>query len=221
MKKRTGLMVLLSAASAGYLFGLRPWFLKWGATAEEAAMLLPGDELTPQPKLLSTRVISIPAAPKNIWPWLVQIGFQRAGWYSYDWLESLAGVGDFAEGHSALHIIPELQSLQIGDAIKTDPGGGFTVTALEPERLMVLRARIDMQGQHASLEGECPPEQFETSWAFALRPLDDANTRLVVRFRATFGQSKWMALFAYLLLEPAVFIMERKMLLGIRQRAIG
>jgi hypothetical protein len=221
MKKRTGLLVLLSAASAGYLFGLRPWYLKWGASAEEAAARMPGDECISQPKLLSTRAISIPAEPGRIWPWLVQIGFQRAGWYSYDQLEAVAGVADFADGHSAWRILPEFQSLQVGDTIKTDPAGGFTVTTLEPERLMVLRARIDMQGRHASLDGPCPAGQFEGSWVFALRPLDEANTRLTARFRMTFGQGIPQALFAYLLLEPAVFLMERKMLLGIRQRVIG
>ncbi|HZU86844.1 MAG TPA: hypothetical protein VFF78_05145 [Anaerolineaceae bacterium] len=221
MKKRTGLIVLLSAASAGYLFGLRPWHLKWGAMAEEVAAPMPGDEIVPQPRLLSTRAISIPAAPGRIWPWLVQIGFQRGGWYSYDQLEAMAGVADFADGHSARRILPEFQSLQVGDMIKTDPGGGFTVTALEPERLMVLRARIDMQGRHASLEGPCPAGQFEATWVFALHSLDEANTRLTARFRATFGESIPMALFAYLMLEPAVFVMERKMLLGIRQRATG
>jgi hypothetical protein len=199
MKKRTGLLVLLSAASAGYLFGLRPWYLKWGASAEEAAARMPGDECISQPKLLST----------------------RAGWYSYDQLEAVAGVADFADGHSAWRILPEFQSLQVGDTIKTDPAGGFTVTTLEPERLMVLRARIDMQGRHASLDGPCPAGQFEGSWVFALRPLDEANTRLTARFRMTFGQGIPQALFAYLLLEPAVFLMERKMLLGIRQRVIG
>ena len=221
MKKRSALIFLLSAAGAGYLFGLRPWHLKWGATAADVAASMPGDKIIPSPKLLSTRAVTISAQAGRIWPWLVQIGFQRAGWYSYDQLEAAAGVADFADGHSARRIIPEFQVLRVGDTIKTDPAGGFTVTALEPERLMVLRARIDMQGRHASLDGPCPAGQFEGSWVFALHPLDEANTRLVARFRMTFGQSIPQAVFAYLMLEPAVFLMERKMLLGIRQRVIG
>ncbi len=221
MKKRTALFVFFSTASAGYLFGLRPWHLKWGATPAEVTAGMPGDEIVPHPKLLSTRAVSISAAPASIWPWLVQIGYQRAGWYSYDALEAAAGVADFAEGHSALRILPQFQSLQVGDTIKTDPAGGFSVVGLEAERWMVLRARINMRGQHIPLEGPCPAGFFEGSWVFALQPTGENQTRLTARFRMTFDQSLPMALFAYLLLEPAVFIMERKMLLGIRQRAAG
>ena len=213
---------LTAAASflAVYTLAVRPRILSWGATPAEPQRALPGDTLVPQPKIRSTRALTIQAAPEKIWPWLVQIGYQRAGWYSYDALERAIGVADFTDGSSAQRLIPEHQTLKVGDIIRTDPAGGFTVTALEPNRYLVLDAMIHMlKGQHYPLNIPLSGQLLHSSWAFTLYPLGENCTRLVVRFRADYQPGMLNNLIARAALEPAIFLMERKMLLGIRQRA--
>ncbi|MEM8532269.1 MAG: hypothetical protein AAGF95_15595 [Chloroflexota bacterium] len=117
------------AASAYWLL-LRPWYLHWGATDIDCERRLPGDDLIPRPYTQSTRAITIAASARDIWPWIVQIGQERGGFYSYDWLENLIGL----DIHSADRIRPELQHLQVGDLIRFAPDGGpgMLVAALEP-----------------------------------------------------------------------------------------
>ncbi len=216
---RHSLTTIGAAAMVYYVVAGRPWQLRWGATDEEVQRRLPGDEFVRRPRILSTRAVTIGAPAEAVWPWLVQIGFRRAGWYSYDVLEAALGVGEFQGGHSARRIIPELQQLKVGDTILTDPAGGFTVAAIEPERAVVLRARIDTAGRHGSLDAPLLGTQFDASWAFVLDQVGDGVTRLIARFRADFVFGLETQLFARLLLEPAAFIMERRMLLGIKERA--
>jgi hypothetical protein len=101
---------------AVYLLWIRPWQLRWGATAAEVERTLPGDEVVIQPTFNATRAITITAHPTDIWPWLLQLGSQRAGFYSYDWLDN-AGIP------SAEHILPEYQQISIGDFIPMTPDG--------------------------------------------------------------------------------------------------
>lgn len=177
------------------------------ATAVDRQRALPGDELVPTPRLRSTRAIGIAAPPGAIWPWLVQIGWQRAGWYSYDRLEQLAGAADFVDGpRSARRIVPALQTLAAGDLIRLGPPPmpAFKVVTVDPEQALVLG-------------GDEGPDDVAVSWAFALEPRGDA-TRLVVRFRLSYPPTlanhlMWGAT------EVAHAIMERKMLRGIRDRA--
>src|ERR1700712_1889221 len=114
-------------AGAGVAYGLllRPRLLPWGATKTESAGALPGDELL-RSRWQTTRAVTIAAPPADVWPWLVQLGFGRAGWYSYDWLERAIGAGDFAEGGSARSILPQFQSLKVGDPVPLSPVGGMT-----------------------------------------------------------------------------------------------
>lgn len=222
--KLTTLLIAGSAGMAGalavtaYIYRIRPWHLSWGATTLEVLQPMPGDGLIPSPYSLSTRAISIQAAASEIWPWLIQIGYQRAGWYSYDALERIVGVANFIDGASSRRIIPTLQDLTIGDPVFTDPGGGFTVTAIEKERSIVLRARIGIDGHHYPLEGNLPANVFDTSWSFLLIPYNQKLTRLVFRFRSKYQPGYLARSFDKLLLEPIIFIMEQKMLRGIKVR---
>ena len=147
------------------------------------------------------------APPDAIWPWLVQIGWQRAGWYSYDLLERLVGAADFVDGpHSARRIVPELQTLAPGDAIRLgpEPMPAFTVMEVDPPRALVLGGTEGVEGTGAS-------------WAFALEPLGD-STRLIARFRLTYPPTPANHLM-WGVSELAHMIMEQKMLRGIRRRA--
>lgn len=196
---------------------VRWWFLRWGAELFEIEGDLPGDSLIDQPSVTTTRAITIDAPPEAIWPWLVQMGQDRAGLYSYDWLESLVGL----HFHNADRIVPEWQQLDVGDQIRAaplsaGPDAGFTVVAIDPLHSIVTvvgdPARVLPAAQSGSLgEG--------ATWVFVLRPVDEHRTRLIVRFRGRFGlplACEWLAMRT---LEPLHFVMERKQLLGIEKRA--
>jgi hypothetical protein len=124
-----------------YLLIIRPWHINWGATDEEVRKRLSGDELVPYPALESTRAITIQAPVEEVWRWLVQLGQDRGGFYSYDRLENLAG----ADIHNVDRIVPQMQHLKVGDYVPMAPVewgvpmGGFTVVAIEPERAIVWR----------------------------------------------------------------------------------
>lgn len=173
-----------------YLLAIRPWQRRWGATEEEEWMTLPGDEGVAAAGYQHTRAVTVHAPAEEVWRWLVQIGRNRGGFYSYDWLENLAG----CEVHSAERIHPEWQDLRAGDTLELLPGWGPKVVAVEPGRALVI-------------EG----------WgSYVVRPIDARTSRLIARARHPRG---W-ALMAYLLLvEIPHFVMERKMLLGIKERA--
>lgn len=212
------LLVGLAAATLAWLayrYILRPWVLRWGATAEEARQYLPGDELVPRPHVTHTHAVTIDAPAQAIWPWLVQMGQSRGGLYSYDWLENLLGM----DIHSADRIVPELQGLQVGDMVSLRRGNvpAFLVHAIEPGRALVLRARAPRTGRPATLQ-DPSPLAAETTWAFVLIPKGDGSTRLLVRQRVA-HKGNLLAGAMWELVELASFVMERRMLLGVRQRA--
>ncbi len=181
---------------------LRTWYRRWGATDDELERALPGDELVPRPRLLSTRAITIQAPARTVWSWLVQIGQGRAGFYSYDLLESAAGY----DVHNADHVIPSLQVLEVGDRIRLggDGSSAFTVVELDRRHSLVLR------------DGD---DQVTTVWSFSLDTLDSGDTRLVVRDRTDYVPTLGQFLVWRVITEPIHFVMERKMLLGIKARA--
>lgn len=204
--------LLAGAATAlVYKHVLRPWHLFWGATDDEVVRPLPGDDLVPEPIYESTRAVTVHAPASQVWPWLVQIGQGRGGFYSYEWLENLIG----ARIRNADRILPDHQALETGDEIffaAFDRYGDYsrsTVVSLEPERALVLGPPDDPAGQAAS--------RFtgEGTWAFVLDPIDDHSTRLIVRTRTR----PWGSRLLFVLFDPAHFVMERKMLLGIKSRA--
>ena len=202
MKSRSKLLWLLTAGGlAGlYAFVIRPWHLRWGATDAEVEMTLPCDELVEDPKLNATHAITIDAPVSRIWPWLAQIGQTRGGFYSYAWLENLVG----CHMHNADRIHPEWQDLKVGDEVWLHPKAPpLRVLATEPEKYIAL----------------------EKCWTFYLNPIDEYRTRLIIRGRGDyypdFNNALLNFIYFRLIFEPAHFIMERKMMLGLKERAEG
>jgi hypothetical protein len=151
-----------------------------------------------------------------VWPWLVQVGFGRAGWYSYDWLERMVGAGTFAEGGSARSVLPQFQGLAVGDPVPLSPAGGLTAAIVDPPRALVLRMTMNaLTGGPARAADRVV---LDWSWAFTLVPVGPRSCRLVVRVRADYRP--WaFGLLIPLLLEPVHLMMERAMLRGILQRS--
>ncbi|MEX2245071.1 MAG: hypothetical protein WEC75_00110 [Dehalococcoidia bacterium] len=169
-----------------------------GASDEEVREPLPGDEYVSEPQVTSTRAVTIDAPVSEVWPWLVQIGQNRAGFYSYAWLENILGTHMTNAGR----IVPEWQQLAAGDKVWLHPRVALTVLEVERERSIVLAE----------------------DWAFVLRPIGPDRTRFIVRGRGrfTFPDLKLPPLnFIYwrLLFEPGHFIMEQGMMRGIKRRA--
>jgi hypothetical protein len=165
------------AAVAAVLIGAS-WHRRWGATPAEAAGPLPGDDLISQPVFQSTRAITIEAAPQAVWPWLVQMGMGRGGWYSYDWW---LGKLSITPAVSAAAIIEDLQDLKVGDAVDLIDKMVFRVQDLRPNRALVLHAD----------EHQIPLQPWVKSWAFVLEPLEGGATRLIVRERSAWDH-KWI-----------------------------
>jgi hypothetical protein len=179
--------------------------LHWGATRDEVEDQLPGDEIVARPSWQSTRAIDIAAPVEQVWPWLAQMGEDRGGLYSYDWLENLAGL----EFHSANRIVLDWQTVQVGGIVRFAPKQDtMVVTQVEPNHCLVWR--VLNPSTH---------EPADATWAFVLRPIDATHIRLIQRFRFGVGPRLLGAIFYTALIEIAHFVMERKMLLGIRARA--
>jgi hypothetical protein len=180
-------------------FGLyRPWQLKWGATRREVDRTMPGDEVVPRPTFNATRAVTVDAPPEAIWPWIVQIGFGRAGWYSYDFLDNLGRA-------SAEDVMPELQHVEVGDLVPIGPGenSGMRVKEFETGRWIVWWDN----------------KYHLTTWTWLLDPLPTEGTRLVTRVRARSSWRHPSTVMWMPLLEVADFPMMRKCLLGIKRRA--
>jgi hypothetical protein len=198
----------LGAVAAGYIFAVRPWHLRWGATDEELTEKLPGDDVKPDAGIQVTHAVTIDAPPETVWKWLVQIGQDRGGFYSYDWLENVFDL----QIHNTDAIKTEWQQLKIGDFVRGahkgwlggrfDDKAGWHVVRLDENRALVLRDTVQ-QG----------------SWSFILKPFGENKTRLLIRARGDKPESAGAKIFQYGLMEPAHFIMERKMLLTLKEKA--
>ena len=243
-----------SAAVSAFVSARTMW-RRWGLDPLEATNPLPGDDLVPDAEYADTRGIDIAAPPAAVWPWLLQMGYGRAGWYSYDQIDM--------NHPSARQILAEHQSLTVGDVVPTDPGGGFEVRVVEPERALVLysdRALVRAQRGPGGVQaqaaagtepvsgteatpgteaasanvratgaylGRAVPGDFAASWAFVLEP-DGDGTRFLERFRVTMepgaspsGLPARIPDLARSLLGFGVFVMVRRQMLGIRDRAEG
>lgn len=231
LRRLFGLIVFAAGGVIAFRTFVAPWWRSWGVEPAEAAKPLAGDEIVEGGVTAETRGITIEAPASAVWPWLVQMGFGRAGWYSYDAVDM--------RGSSAGRILPEHQSLAPGDIVPTHPGGGFVVKDIEPERHLVLyldsemvRAQVE---EAAAINAESPanlrmtgafmeqgqPTEFTASWAFVLEPVGPTRTRLIERFRVRFGTAddKPWTKATMPLMGFGVFLMMRKQLLGIRDRA--
>lgn len=209
-----GLSIAGGLGLGAYMSAIRPWHRRWGATDKEVAGSMPGDELVPDANFEMTRALDINAPVEAVWPWLVQIGQGRGGFYSYNLLENMMGL----DIHSAAQIVPEWQDLQAGDRIPLEPGGGgYTVAEIVPNRHLVLYT--DGRGD-SELDKVFRQANAASTWTFLLDRLDNQRTRLVVRWRARWDLSgSPVSLLIGLMLDPIEFLMERKMMQGIRGRA--
>jgi hypothetical protein len=185
-------LVIAVVVIGTYLVVVGPWQRRWGATDQEVRRSMPGDELLRPGVPSTTRAITIDAPSGAVFPWLLQIGYGRGGWYSYDWIDN--------DGEpSADRIDPALQRLAVGDRIEMLPGMGPVVREIVP-------------GQHILSGGE------SDSWCLLVEPTPDGRTRLISRWRQDWprsvGTSIWIAL-----ADPGAFLMEQKMLRTIRDRA--
>lgn len=184
------------ALLALYLFIIRPWQLRWGATDAEVALSLPGDGNVKQPSFAGTRAVTVRANPGAIWPWLVQLGTKRAGFYSLDWIDN-AGI------HSSERVIPELQHIEVGDFIPMTPDGkqGMWVKEFAPLDHILWR---DKDGR--------------STWLWQLVPSNDNTTRLITRMRVRYDWTLPWVLY-YLLGDVGDIVMMRACMLGIKRRA--
>jgi len=221
LKKCTMIVFGVLAFGVILLLATRQYTLHWGATSAEVNQTMPGDELLPDSVMTSTRAINIHVSAEKVWPWLVQMGQGRGGFYSYDWLESLVGL----DIQNTDKIVPELQNLKKGDLIPFSKESGIDVVEIKPNQLLVLAGTLIVpEGTKGHKAGDT---MVGGTWTFKLenaekpaeKQSDDNSCRLVVRSRVARFEPAWISNIFMRLLEPAHFIMERKMLKGIKQRA--
>ena len=215
MKRRwVSAATLVAAAAVGYREILRPWHQSWGATREEIDMALPGDRLVAEPATQNTRGITIDARPEQVWRWVVQLGADRGGFYSYDWLENLFRLGI----HSARQVVPDWQQRAAGDLVYANAAGtgGWYVMQAVPNEVLVLQM-ADVPAGHPMRRDE--QLRWEFLWTFALKDAGNGTTRLLVRERTGFGSTATRVLMAPVGLVS--FLMTQKMMRGIKARAEG
>jgi hypothetical protein len=203
MSERDVLRGLVDVAVASPLFVFAPfyrrWHMRWGATDDEVAGAMPGDQLVSEPSFNATRAITIDAPPEAVWPWLMQIGYGRAGWYSYDLFDNGARP-------SAERLLAEYQEPKVGDWVpmwsKVNETTAFEIKAFEPNRWLLW-------------------EKPRSSWAWKLVPLEGGRTRLISRLKQGYEwrASPGSALFTLILFEFGDFPMMRKLFLNVRRRA--
>ena len=204
-RRRIGRVAGVALLVAVYWTVIRPRMLNWGATPAEIARPFPGDDLLPDPGAESTTAVDVSAPPDAVWPWLVQLGQEQGGFYSYEWAENLVGLGI----HNADEIRPEWQDLAVGDTVRLGradrfPDATLEVAEFDPERSLVLRTPDD------------PPWWV---WSFVLEPVDETTTRLLVRSRIALPENTVVRVASLAALDPVSSLMTYGMLRGIRSRA--
>lgn len=185
---------------------IRPWHMRWGATSEEVVSAMPGDDVVPSAQFNATRAITIDVPPPQVWPWIVQLGYRRGGFYTYDLLDN-------AGERSADQILEQYQDLAVGDLVPMfhETHGlavAYVVDSLNPTESMLW--------VHRPRPGEPP----DSTWSWRLVALPEGRTRLVTRMKQDYRwQTPRLALFNLWLMEFGDFAMERRMLLGLKARA--
>ena len=189
------LLFALTAAVAVYVRWLRPRAMHWGATPAEAAMPLPFDSEFPTPTWNATRAVTVHATPEEIWPWLVQIGWGRAGWYGYDWVDN-------GGKPSSWEILPELQDIAVGKEFPMSPWTAMRCFAFEEKRWMLWRVN-----------------ERAGTFLWYLHPIDESSTRLVTRMRDQYRWTNLLVLPQQLAVDLLDIFFMRKCMLGVKARA--
>jgi hypothetical protein len=207
-------LALAATVTALYARVVRPRLLHSGATEEEVARDYSGAELVPGGTRGATMAATIEVPPSQVWPWLIQMGCDRAGWYSWDRLDN-AGVS------SADLIHPEWQQIAVGDHLLSRPDGStwFEVAAVEPERFLALRATFDLRGRPLDPAAPLPRAYTDSVWCFLLTEMPGRRTRLVVSGYATGRPERRLAIQNALFWEPAYWVMQRRQFANLRRRA--
>ncbi|WP_187368968.1 hypothetical protein [Baekduia soli] len=209
---RTRLAVGLGAAAA---LVLRPRLRTWGATVDDRTRILPGDGLIDGERGIATMATTIDAPPEAIWPWLAQMGHDRAGWYSWDRLDN-------GGRPSADHLEPAWGHVAAGDRLIAVPGTmWFEVAHAEPGRSLVLCARLDLRGRSLRPSAPRPRRFIDSRWEFFLEPLPGGRTRVLVRSGAVGAPRAVTEVLDLLFWHPAHVIMQVRQLQNLRRRAQG
>lgn len=207
------LSLALTVALGAYFFAFRPRMIRWGATDEELQRPYPGADLIPGGRRSGTMAVTIDAPPARVWPWLLQMGYGRGGWYSWDHLDNW--------GRSSVNELhPEWQQVRVGDRLPSMPDNAawWEVAALEPERFLGLRATIDLRGRPYPPDRR--PKAFTDSlWGFQLEELPGARTRLIVSGYWAMKPEWAHTLSNLLLLEPTHWIMQMRQFQNLKRLA--
>jgi hypothetical protein len=201
---------VVGTAAVVYGAWVRPRLLRWGATDEELTGPYPGAELVPDGVRSGAMAVTIDAPPNAVWPWLVQMGWDRGGWYSWDRLDN-------AGRPSAREVHPEWQDLAVGDYLQFwSPGRGVTdayrVAVLEPNRFLGLHGFSDLLGRTLDPKQPRPSAYMEGLWGFLLNGLPDGRTRLVISGYQTVRPRWFERIAVFWLFVPLVWPMQARML---------
>ena len=201
LKRLLAFLSVVGLVMITYLLSARPYQLRWGATDEEVKRPMPGDELDSSPTFLATRAITIEGSPEQIWPWLVQMGYGRAGFYGYDIVENLGSTQGI---QSADHILPEFQNFKVGDPVPISAVARTAFYAIEPNRYLIWSGGPGKGG-----------------FTWALYRIDESHTRLVSRIRWTHHWTQPDLLALDLFTEFTDHLAVRKVLQGLKGRVEG
>ena len=213
LKRVWQLVNFVGGVTTLYFMVIRPWHLKWGTTPAEVDRTLPGDDLIPDAKINATHAITINVPIEQAWPWIAQIGQGRGGFYSYEFIEDAMGLNI----HNVDRILPDLPAPQIGQHMLLSDNFGVPYVVVDAPRALVVHGDTRTGGSEAlRLRAG---DHVAVTWGWYLDPIDDHTTRLIERWRADYGPGLLNTLGYRLLMEPGAFIMQRKMLLGLKARA--
>jgi proline iminopeptidase len=204
----------VAVAAGVYAAVVRPRLLRWGATEDEVQGVFPGGDLVPDGVRSATMAVTIDAPPQRVWPWLVQMGTDRGGWYSWDRLDNFGR-------RSADRLHPEWQQIRVGDRLAATPDGSewWEVAALEPRRFLGLRMSLDLRGRPFDPAGERPSHYTDSIWGFLLEDLTGGRTRLVVSGYWTLRPRWLQPVMSFAVLEPSHWFMQTRQFTNLKRRA--
>ncbi len=201
---------------AAYALGFRPRMLRWGATDAEVERPFPGADVLPEGERSATMATTIAAPPARVWPWLVQMGTDRGGWYSWDRLDNWGRA-------SVERIHPEWQQISLGDRLRGTPDGSqsWEVIGLEAERFLNLRMSLDLRGRGFDPDGPPPSAYSDSTWGFLLEPRPVDHTRLIVSGYWAMRPRWLQPIMSFAFLEPSHWVMQTRQFTNLKRRVEG